>query len=107
MKNEAPEDASSPGPDPYIAPDVLDIPADMSQKAGPIAIFFGFVIACALAAATFVLSFFFTCLGVVSVVGDGNFAWILVWGISGLTTIAAFAFSLWGFLKVVEGFKRR
>lgn len=107
MKHESPDDASSPAPNPYVAPDILDIPPDTSQKAGPIAIFFGFVIACVLAAATFGLCFFFTCLGVLSIGGDGPFAWIVIWAITGLTTLAAFAFSLWGFLKIVEGFKRR
>lgn len=107
MKHEAPDDASSPDPNPYIAPDVLDIPPQASQKAGPVAIFFGFIIASTLAAAAFGLSFFFTCLGVMSIGGDGDFAMVLIWGISGLTTIAAFVFSLWGFLKIVEGFKRR
>jgi hypothetical protein len=105
MKNESPNEASSSEPDPYTVPEVPDIPPNTSRRAGPIAIFFGFLIACVLAAVAFGLSFFFTCLGVVSIAGDGPFALILVWTISGLTTVAAFAFSLWGFLKIVVAIK--
>lgn len=91
---------------PYVAPQVHDAPPFDRKKPGPVAIFFGIVIALAMAGLTFCVSFFFTCLGVMSVSnGPGVISEALVFLIAGLTAIAAFALTLWGFLKVVRSMK--
>lgn len=107
MKQEPNDGASAPESSPYAAPRVVDVPPQFAKKAGPIAIFVGIVLAGVLGVMTFGLSFFFTCLGVSSMGGDGEFGMVIVVGISGLTAVAAFIFSFWGFLKIVEGFKSR
>ena len=107
MKQEPTNSTSAPEPSPYEAPNVVDASPQFTKKAGPIAVLFGIVLASVLGVITFVLSFFFTCLGVTSMTSNGELEAVIVYGISGLTAIAAFIFSFRGFLKIVEGFKSR
>ena len=75
MKQEPSDSASAPEPSPYAAPGVVDSSPQFVQKAGPIAVFFGIVLAGVLGAITFGLSFFFTCLGVSSMGAMANSGW--------------------------------
>ena len=103
------EPTSQPDENPYLATEVAEIATSVSDRSRPgaVAIVFSVMTGLAVAVLTFAATFFFTCLGLNSVDSlRGDFGMVLVFGITGVTTIAAFVFTVWGFLKVVRSLKR-
>lgn len=97
-----------PEDNPYLATQVADIATSVSDRSrlGTAAIVFSVMAGLAVAVLTFGATFFFTCLGVNSIDGLGNeFRVVIVFGVAGLTTVAAFVFTVWGFLKIVRSLK--
>lgn len=102
------EPTSQPDENPYLATQVTDFAVSVSDrsKPGTVAIVFSVMTGLAVAVLAFAATFFFTCLGVNSINSlRGDFGMVLVFGISGVTTVAAFVFTVWGFLKVVRALK--
>ncbi len=98
-----------PDANPYVASEVTDRVIDplRSRQPGPVAIFFSVVTGLVVACLTFGATFFVTCLGLNSTKSMNNeFGIAMVFGIAGLTAIAAFVFTLWGFLKIVRAMKQ-
>lgn len=103
------EPGRQPEDNPYLATEVADIAMSISDrsKPGAVAIVFSVMTGLAVAVFTFVTTFFFTCLGVNSIDGlRGGFGMVLVCVVAGVTTVAAFAFTVWGFLKIARSLKR-
>lgn len=102
------EPTPQPEENPYLATQVADISTSVSDRSQPgtVAIVFSVMTGLAVAVLAFAATFFFTCLGVNSINSlRGDFGMVLVFGISGVTTVAAFVFTVWGFLKVVRALK--
>ncbi len=94
-----------PEDNPYLATQVADIAGSVSDRSQPGTVAIVFSVMTGLAVA--VLTFFFTCLGVNSIDGlGGDLEMVLVLVIAGVTTVAAFVFTVWGFLKIVRSLKR-
>ena len=94
---------------PYVATQVADIAASVSDRSQPgtLAIVFSVMAGLAVAVLTFAATFFFTCLGVNAIDSlRGEVGVVLVFVIAGVTTVAAFVFTVWGFLKIVRSLKR-
>ena len=94
---------------PYLATQVADISTSGSDRSQPgtLAIVFSVMTGLAVAVLTFGVTFFFTCLGVNSIDGlRSEFGMVIVFVVAGLTTVAAFVFTVWGCLKVVRALKR-
>ena len=105
MNEPAPQ---QPDENPYLATQVADIATSVSDrsKPGTVAIVFSVMTGLAVALLTFAATFFFTCLGVNSIDGlRSEFGMVIVFVVAGLTTVAAFVFTVWGFLKVVRALK--
>ena len=89
------EPTPQPEENPYLASQV----ADISVMTG-----------LAVAVLTFCATFVVTCLGVISVGPvarmPSGFGLAVVFVVAGLTTVAAFVFTVKGFLKVVRSLKR-
>lgn len=106
------EPTPQPEENPYRASQVADIATSVSDRSqpGPVAIVFSVMTGLAVAVLTFCATFFFTCLGVISVASDGpmsgDFGMAVVFVVAGLATVAAFVFTVMGFLKVVRSRKR-
>lgn len=99
---------ASPDQNPYEVAPVMPPSGfrDRDRPPGPVAIFFSVLLGIAVATITFGVTFFFTCLGVSStnsMNNSGGMAIVLV--ISGLTTVGAFVFTVWGLLKLVKLFR--
>lgn len=102
------EPRSQPEENPYLATQVADIANSVSDRSQPgtLAIVFSVMTGLAVAVLTFGATFFFTCLGVSSIYGlRSEFGMVIVFVVAGLTTVAAFVFTVWGFLKVVRALK--
>ena len=102
------EPTPRPDENPYLATQVADIAMTVSDRSRPgaVAIVFSVTTGLVVAVLTFGATFFFTCLGVNSIDSlRGEFGMILVFVIAGVTTVAAFIFTVWGFLKIVRACK--
>ncbi|HQX52619.1 MAG TPA: hypothetical protein PK992_18830 [Planctomycetaceae bacterium] len=98
-----------PDSNPYVVSEVTDRVIDplRSRQPGLVAIFFSVVVGLVVACLTFGATFFVTCLGLTSTTSMNNeFGVLAVFGIAGLTAIAAFVFTLWGVLKIVRAMKQ-
>lgn len=103
--NEPPQ---KPEENPYLATQVADVAASLSDRRQPgtVAIVFSVMTGLAVAVLTFGVTFFFTCVGVNSIDGlRSEFGMVIVFVVAGLTTVAAFVFTVWGFLKFVRAMK--
>ncbi len=103
------EPTPQPEENPYLATEVADISTSVSDRSQPgtVAIVFSVMTGLAVAVLTFVATFFITCLGVISIDNRSNeFGMVLVFGIAGVTTAAAFAFTVWGCLKIARSLKK-
>ena len=104
------EATPQPEENPYLATQVADVAGSVSDRSQPgtVAIVFSVMTGLAVAVLTFGATFFFTCLGVNSIDGlrDPFFGMVIVCVVAGLTTVAAFVFTVWGFLKIVRSLKR-
>ena len=102
------EPKPKPEENPYLATQVEDISTSVSDRSQPgtLAIVFSVATGLAVAVLTFGVTFFFTCLGVNSIYGSRSEHYmVIVFVVAGLTTVAAFVFTVWGFLKVVRALK--
>jgi hypothetical protein len=93
---------------PYIAPQVTDIAASVTprQKPSTVAVVISVVLGIVVAVLVFGVSFFFTCLGVMSVRSlDNEFGMVVTFLVASLTAVAAFVFTVWGLLKIVRALK--
>jgi len=100
---------STPEPNPYEFSPFTDPAAspDQRSKPGPIAVVFSVILGLVVAVVMFCVSFFFTCLGVMSLPQhQSEFDLAICSIIAGVTAIAAFVFSYRGILKLVRMFKR-
>ena len=103
------EPTPQPEENPYLATQVADVAGSVSDRSQPgtVAIVFSVMTGLAVAVLTFGVTFFFTCLGVNSIDGlRDEFGMVIVFVVAGLTTVAAFVFTVWGFLKIVRSLKR-
>lgn len=103
------EPTSQPDENPYLATEVAEIATSVSDrsKPGAVVIVFSVMTGLAVAVLTFVATFFITCLGVISIDSRGSeFGMVMVFVISGVTTAAAFAFTVWGCLKIGRSLKK-
>lgn len=78
-------------------------PSDRSQP-GPLAIFFSILSGLVVAVVVFAATFVFTCAGLR---WDDELGIEFVFVIAGITAIAAFAFTLWGILKIIRAIKQK
>ncbi len=101
---------SAPEPNPYEVSPFTDPAAirDDRSKPGPVAVGFSVTLGLIVAIATFCVTFFFTCLGMISVQQPeiNEFGEVIVFAVAGVTALAAFMFTVWGVLAVVKLFKR-
>ncbi len=101
---------STPEPNPYEVSPFTDpvVIRDDRLKPGPVAIVFSVILGLLVAVVMFCVTFFFTCLGMMSVQKpDINAAGeVIVFAVAGVTAIASFIFTYWGVLKLVRMFKR-
>lgn len=103
---------STPEPadnNPYIASQVTDIAISATdrRKPGTLAVVTSVALGLVVAVLVFGATFFFTCLGVISVGSlDNEFGLVLVFLVASLTTVAAFIFTVWGFLKAARTMKK-
>lgn len=103
------EPTPQPEDNPYLATQVADIATSVSDRSqpGPVAIVFSVMTGLAVAVLTFCATFVVTCLGVISVGPVARMPRLaVVFVVAGLTTVAAFVFTVKGFLKVVRSLKR-
>ncbi len=103
------EPTPQPEENPYLASQVADIATSVSERSqpGPVAIVFSVMTGLAVAVLTFCATFFFTCLGVTAVGRKwSDFGMVVAFVVAGLTTVAAFVFTVRGFLKVVRSLKK-
>ena len=104
-----PSTPEPPDINPYLASEVTDRVVDplKRSKPGPVAVIFSVMTALAVACITFGVTFFFTCLGLDSTQSLNNeFGFALLILVSGITSVAAFVFTVWGFLKIVRAMKQ-
>ncbi len=102
-------ESQQPEDNPYLATQVADVAGSVSDRSQPgtVAIVFSVMTGLAVAVLTFGVTFFFTCLGVNSIDGlRGEFGMVIACVVAGVTTVAAFVFTVWGFLKIVRSLKR-
>ena len=98
-----------PEDNPYLATQVADIAGSVSDRSQPgtVAIVFSVMTGLAVAVLTFFATCVFTCSGMQSIDGLRGVDFdVLVFVIAGVTTVAAFVFTVWGFLKIVRALKR-
>ena len=99
----------TPEPNPYEVSPFTDPAATPGQrsKPGPVAVVFSVILGLVVAVVMFCVTFFFTCLGMMSVQKpDINAAGeVIVFAVAGVTAIASFIFTYWGMLKLVRMFK--
>ena len=98
-----------PEENPYEATQVADIATSVSdrQKPGTVAVLFSVILGLVVAVIAFGATFFFTCLGVLSIDGmNEDNGMVFASLVAGPTAVAAFIFTVWGFLKIVRAFKR-
>ncbi len=106
------EPTPQPEENPYLASQVADIATSVSDRSqpGPVAIVFSVMTGLAVAVLTFCATFVVTCLGVISVGPvarmPSGFGLAVVFVVAGLTTVAAFVFTVKEFFKVVRSLKR-
>ncbi len=102
---------STPEPadiNPYIASEVTDIATSVTdrRKPGALAVVMSVALGLVVAVLVFGATFFFTCLGVMSVGSlDNEFGMVLTFSVASLTTVAAFVFAVRGFLKIASAMK--
>lgn len=102
------EPKPQPDENPYLAPQVADIATSVTdrQKPGAVAVVLTVVLGLVTAVIAFAVTFFFTCLGMLSIDGlDNESGWGVVLLVAGLTAVAAFIFTFGRFLKVVRAMK--
>ena len=95
-----------PDDNPFVAPQVPDhagLPDGLKRQPGPVAIIFSVLVGIVVAAVTFCVTFFFTCLGVMAIDEQiGEAGEVFVFLVAGLTAIAA----LWLTVKILLWFVR-
>jgi len=94
---------------PYIATELTDIATSVTdrQKPSTVAVVFSVVLGLVVAVLVFGASFFFTCLGVMSVRSlDNEFGMVATFLVASLTAVAAFVFTVWGRLKILRALKK-
>jgi hypothetical protein len=102
------EPTPQPEENPYLATQVADVASSAPERSQPgtAAIVFSVITGLAVAVLTFGVTFFFTCVGVNSIDGlRSEFGMVIVFVVAGLTTVATFVFTVWGFLKIVRSLK--
>ena len=95
------EPASQPEENPYLVTQVADVATSVSNQSRPSTAAIGCSVMAGLAVA--VPAFVVTCEAVIFFDGLRDGVGI---GILGVTTVAAFVFTTWGFLKIVRALKR-
>lgn len=103
------DELKSPDPNPYEfgeipEPDPFQDPV-RPRPPGPVAVFFSVVLGLVVAAATFCVTFFFTCLGISNSSLNDEAEITIVFGVSGLTAVGALVLSVWGLLKLGKLFR--
>jgi hypothetical protein len=101
---------SEPDDNPFLAPQSKDFARDARARGEPgvVATIIGVIAGLIIAVVMFCVTFFFTCLGVLSIDDPiGAFGESLVFAVAGITAAASFAFTVWGIRRISAAIRRR